>query len=86
MKKVMLSVGLLLSLATMSVSQDEMVTRKIKIRHADPYLVLLLISQGLVDFNLQPETSTSFGIGGFSGGFGGGSNGNSGFGGGRFGN
>jgi hypothetical protein len=75
MKKLLLSVGLLLSLVTASFSQDELVTRKIKINHADPYLVLLLIS---MDFSantwLEPEISTRpFYNGGFTGGFGGGS-------------
>lgn len=76
--------------------QQNSVPRRIKIRSADPYLILLLISQSTpsADVFLQPELSTypsggqngggnnggGFGGGGFGGGQNGG--GNSGFGGG----
>ncbi len=74
MKKLITLVSLLLALTPMTFSQTQLATRKIKIQHADPYLVLLLISQGYIDFELEPETSTKvFGNSGFSNGFGGGS-------------
>ncbi len=64
-------IALTLSLVTLASPQT--VTRKIKIQHADPYLVLMLVSAGIIDFNLEPETSTRpFYTGGFSSGFGGG--------------
>ncbi len=79
--------------------QQQSVPRRIKIRSADPYLILLLISQSTpsADVFLQPELSTfpsggqggqggqGGGQGGFGGGFGGGQSGGGGFGGGGFG-
>ena len=50
-------------------SNDGKIMRRIKIRHADPYLIMLLLS-GTQGTDLAPETSTILNSGG-NGGFGG---------------
>lgn len=64
-------------LATTAMTQDTKNLYRIKIQHADPYLVYLLLS-GKANFGTPPELSTTIfsGNGGFgSSGFGGGTGG-----------
>ena len=88
--KHLISVLLVCVLACSALAQDGKVVRRIKIRHADPQLVMMLLN-GTTNFYTPPEMSTNIfgngwsGGGGFGGsGFGGGSYGGN-FGGGGFG-
>lgn len=87
--KHLISIMLICVLASSALAQDDKVVRRIKIRHADPQLIMMLLN-GTTNFNTPPEMSTNifgssgFGGGGFGGGFGGSSFGggfNGGFGG-----
>ena len=83
--KHLISIMLICVLASSELAQDDKVVRRIKIRHADPQLIMMLLN-GTTNFNTPPEMSTNiFGSGGFGGGDGGGSYGG-GYGGGGFGN
>lgn len=85
--KRLISIMLICVLASSALAQDDKVVRRIKIRHADPQLIMMLLN-GTTNFNTPPEMSTNiFGSGGFGGGFGGGSYGGfgGGFGGGSYG-
>lgn len=81
--KHLISVLLVCVLACSALAQDGKVVKRIKIRHADPQLIMMLLN-GTTNFYTPPEMSTNIFGGGF-GGFGGGSYGG-GYGGGGFGN
>jgi len=84
--KHLISVLLVCVLACSALAQDGKVVKRIKIRHADPQLIMMLLN-GTTNFYTPPEMSTNIFGGGFGGfgGFGGGSYGG-GYGGGGFGN
>ena len=83
--KHLISIMLICVLASSALAQDDKVVRRIKIRHADPQLIMMLLN-GTTNFNTPPEMSTNiFGSGGFGGGDGGGSYGGGYIGGGGFG-
>ena len=67
-------------------TRTEALPRRVKIRHADPYLIYVLLN-GSFELGMQPETSTQAGggSGGGGGGFGGMGGGSGGLGGGGFG-
>jgi len=67
-----------------NVPEEKKVVRRIKVRSADPYLIMLLILQSSTDTTIEPEWSTlSKGGGGYGGGgYGGGGYGGGGYGGG----
>lgn len=72
----------LLCLSALAFSAQENSIKRIKIQHADPQLIFMLLI-GQTDPFTNPEMSTLFTSFGFNGGFGGGF-GNSNFGGGNF--
>lgn len=81
--KHLISALLVCVLACSALAQDGKVVRRIKIRHADPQLIMMLLN-GATNFYTPPEMSTNIfgnrwgGNGGFgSSGFGGGSYGGS---------
>jgi uncharacterized membrane protein YgcG len=67
--KSILCIGLIVLLSLSAFAQDNRVVQRIKIRHADPQLIAMLLS-GQTTVSTPPEMSTF--VGGFGNGFGGG--------------
>jgi len=89
MKRLLFTLLCLTAMASAFAQDGNHVVRRIKIRHADPQLIAMILA-GTADINTPPEMSTSLPMsGGFGGGFGqggfGGSNSGGGFGGSSFG-